>query len=126
MVANGNVDAYQVANAFATIFDLDKSKDEKGDINPKDAAIYLSEIKAIYAMIDKMPVEEQQAHNLKMGTLLFADQLVPHIMRDEELMKQQDVKNVVRDWVHHWFDELKQLDDIVTEQMEDDYVGNRY
>lgn len=41
-------------------------------------------------------------------------------------MQREDVQTVTRDWVHHWFGELKELEDIVTEQAEDDYLGKKY
>ena len=41
-------------------------------------------------------------------------------------MKRDDVKEVVNDWVHHWYGTLKEIDDLVRERAEDDLTEKKW
>lgn len=110
LALQGENDAYKVANAFSTIFDLSKSRDKNGEITPELANMHLAQMENIYKYIDNLAMDEGSKAALKQGTLLFADQLVPHILKSEKYSQDKDMKEVVKSWTDLWYRELNILD----------------
>lgn len=126
LALQGENDAYKVANAFSTIFDLSKSRDKNGEIPPELANMHLAQMENIYKYIDNLAMDEGSKAALKQGTLLFSDQLVPHILKSEKYSQDKDMKEVVKSWTDLWYRELNILDWVVKEQAEDDYMWKEF
>lgn len=125
--AHWDPNAHKVMNAFWLIFDVDKYTDsETWEIDPKYAAYALRQTEIIYNHIDNLAVDEATSRILKQWTFMFWDSLFEAINKDPKLSQQYDIVNMQKDWVHYWYKEFKELDDIATEYAEDQIANAEY
>lgn len=57
--------------------------------------------------------------------MLYADQLIPHILKNPELMAIDDVRETISDYAHIWYKDVSEYDAIVKEQAEDNFHGKK-
>jgi hypothetical protein len=57
---------------------------------------------------------------------MFGDELFTSILNDKELSERPDVKDALNDWVHYWYKEFGELDQIATDYAEDQLANAEY
>ena len=124
--AQGNPDARKLKNGYALIFKNDSYLDENGNPRPDYAAYALNQVENIYNHITHLAVDGNTKRILKQWTLMFWDELFTTVTQDPELSQRADVKQMANDWVHYWYKEFKELDDIATEYAEDQLENAEY
>jgi len=117
--ANWNPDARKLMNWFSLIFDTKKYENVDWTLQPKYAAYALNQLETIYNHIDSLAIDETSKHILKQWTLMFWDKLYVNVINDSNLMKRDDVKQIVKDWAHYWYWEFRELDKIAIDAAED-------
>lgn len=117
--ANWNPDARKLMNWFALIFDTKKYENKDWTLQPKYAAYALNQLEVIYDHIDHLAIDENSKHILKQWTLMFWDRLYMNIVNDEKLSAREDVQTILKDWVHYWYWEFRELDQIAIDAAED-------
>lgn len=124
--AQWDCNAHELMNWFATIFDTQAYELPWWWLEPHYASYVLKQVANVYDHIDWLALNEEVIHKLKQWALMFGDSVFPYILKDEELMKRSDVQNVVNDWVHYWYKEFRELNDIATEYAEDQIANAEY
>lgn len=117
--ANWNPNARKLMNWFALIFDMKRYENADWSIDSKYAAYALDQIEIVYNHINSLAMDENDKRVLKQWALMFWDKLLPNIIKDEELMKREDVQEVVKDWTTYRYWEFRELDQIAIEAAED-------
>lgn len=121
-----DVDARKLMNWYSLIFDTSKYDNKDWTLNSKYAAYTLNQLESVYDHIGNLAIDSETEHKLKQGTLMYWDKLFPYIVADKELMKRDDVKQIVNDWTSYWYWEFRELDQIAIEAAEDQLSNKEY
>ena len=124
--AQWNPNAHKLRNWYALIFKSDQYVKEDWSVDPKYATYALNQIEHIYNHITNLALDWDTSRILKQGTLMFGDELFTSILNDKELSERPDVKDALNDWVHYWYKEFSELDQIATDYAEDQLANAEY
>lgn len=126
MGAAGNPDARKLMNWFSLIFKTWTYEEKDWSFSPEFSNYCLEQLETVYDHIDHLAVDETTKHILKQWTLMFWDRMFPYVANDPVLSKRDDVKRVLNDWVHYWYTEFWELDNIAIEYAEDQIANAEY
>lgn len=124
--ANWNPNARKLMNWFALIFDMQKYENPDWTLDSKYAAYALNQTETVLNHIDSLAIDQNSKRVIKQWTFMFWDKLFPYIIKDENLMKRQDVQTIVSDRTHYRYKEFKELNDIATEYAEEELQNNEW
>lgn len=126
MWAKWEPDAHKLMNWYSLIFKQDTYTLPDWSVDPKYSAYAMKQIENVYNHITNLALDWNTKRILKQWTLMFGDELFTNIVQDPVLSNRADVKESLNDWVHYWYKEFHELDQIAVEYAEDQIANAEY